>query len=148
MTASAKVALHTVRTLFIDLPYSIDTFGTHHYNRKLISIVALVAVVPKAKLDIKGPTKSWAGTGSSGKPVHRIFCSECGSPIAHDPEAAPDIIAMKAGTFDMETKKKLKPVSAHTSPTKKKKKIYHMVGNLADSLNRTRRSGRSPNYLS
>ena len=51
--------------------------------------------------------------GSSGNAVHRIFCSECGSPIAHDPDVAPDIIAMKAGTLDMEIKKKLKPVSAH-----------------------------------
>ncbi|KAK6217508.1 glutathione-dependent formaldehyde-activating enzyme [Colletotrichum tabaci] len=71
--------------------------------------VALVAVVPKDKLTINGPTKSWAGKGSSGKDVHRIFCSECGSPIAHDPDAAPEIIALKAGTLDTEIKKNLKP---------------------------------------
>jgi hypothetical protein len=81
--------------------------------------IALVAVVPKAKVEIKGPTKSWAGMGSSGKAVHRIFCSECGSPIAHDPDSAPDIIAMKAGTLDVEIKKKLKPVSAHKHAIKK-----------------------------
>ncbi|KAG0154451.1 hypothetical protein PDIDSM_19 [Penicillium digitatum] len=52
----------------------------------------------KVKLTINGPTKSWAGHGSSGLAVHRIFCSECGSPIAHDPDAAPEIIAPKAGT--------------------------------------------------
>jgi hypothetical protein len=73
--------------------------------------LALVAVVPKAKLTISGPTKSWAGKGSSGQDVHRIFCSECGSPIAHDPDAAPEIIAIKAGTLDTEIKKTLKPVS-------------------------------------
>jgi hypothetical protein len=72
--------------------------------------LALVAVVPKDKLTINGPTKSWAGKGSSGKAVHRIFCSECGSPIAHDPDAAPEIIALKAGTLDTEIKKTLKPV--------------------------------------
>jgi hypothetical protein len=66
--------------------------------------------VPKDKLTVKGPTKSWAGTGSSGKAVHRVFCSECGSPIAHDPDAAPEIIAIKAGTLDSEIKKTLKPV--------------------------------------
>lgn len=48
--------------------------------------------------------------GSSGKAVHRIFCSECGSPIAHDPESAPPIIAIKGGTLEVETKNKLKPV--------------------------------------
>lgn len=58
---------------------------------------------------MNGPTKSWAGKGSSGKAVHRIFCSECGSPIAHDPDAAPEIIALKAGTLDTEIKKKLEP---------------------------------------
>jgi hypothetical protein len=68
-------------------------------------------VVPKDKFTIKGPTKSWAGLGSSGKAVHRLFCSECGSPIAHDPDAAPEIIAIKAGTLDTEIKKTLQPVS-------------------------------------
>lgn len=72
-------------------------------------LAALVAVVPKDKLTLNGPTKSWAGKGSSGKDVHRIFCSECGSPIAHDPDAAPEIIALKAGTLDTEIKKTLKP---------------------------------------
>ena len=70
---------------------------------------ALVFVALKEKVKIEGPTKSWAGVGSSGKAVHRIFCSECGSPIAHDPEAAPPIIAMKAGTLETEQKKALKP---------------------------------------
>lgn len=73
---------------------------------------ALVTVVPKDRVTISGPTKSWPSKGSSGKPVHRIFCSQCGSPIAHDPEAAPEIIAIKAGTLDTEIKKTLKPVSS------------------------------------
>lgn len=78
-------------------------------QRQSGSTYSLVTVVPKAKVTIKGPTKSWAGKGSSGKDVHRIFCSECGSPIAHDPDAAPEIIAIKAGTLDTEIKRKLKP---------------------------------------
>lgn len=53
--------------------------------------------------------------GSSGKAVHRIFCSECGSPIAHDPDSAPEIIAIKAGTLDMAIKKTLEPVSTLSS---------------------------------
>ncbi|KAB8269256.1 Mss4-like protein [Aspergillus minisclerotigenes] len=81
-------------------------------QRQSGSTYSLVAVVPKDKLTINGPTKSYAGQGSSGKAVHRIFCSECGSPIAHDPEAAPEIIALKAGTLDVEIKKNLKPVRA------------------------------------
>ncbi|CAI6100179.1 unnamed protein product [Clonostachys chloroleuca] len=77
-------------------------------QRRLI-IPALVAVVPKDKLTINGPIKKWEGKGSSGKSVWRLFCSECGSPIAHDPDAAPEIIALKGGTLDTEIKKTLKP---------------------------------------
>lgn len=80
-------------------------------KRKLtLSRPALVAVVPKASLTINGPIKKWTGTAASGNTVDRIFCSECGSPIAHDPSAAPEIIALKAGTLDTEIKKNLKPV--------------------------------------
>ncbi|KKK16619.1 hypothetical protein P175DRAFT_0509947 [Aspergillus ochraceoroseus IBT 24754] len=78
-------------------------------QRQSGSTYSLVAVVLKEKLTLNGPTKSFAKAGSSGKDVHRIFCSECGSPIAHDPDAAPPIIALKAGTFDTELKKNLKP---------------------------------------
>ncbi|GJN70769.1 hypothetical protein PLIIFM63780_002638 [Purpureocillium lilacinum] len=78
-------------------------------QRQSGSTYSLVAVVPKAKLTINGPTKKYSSKGSSGHDVHRIFCSECGSPIAHDPDAAPEIIALKAGTFDTEIKKNLKP---------------------------------------
>jgi hypothetical protein len=67
-------------------------------------------------LTIKGTTKSYAGTGTSGHKVHRVFCPECGSPIAHDPDAAPEIIALKAGTLDTEIKKNLKPVCFSRTP--------------------------------
>ena len=77
----------------------------------LIGPIALVCVVPKDKVNFSGPIKSFAKAGSSGKDVHRLFCSECGSPIAHDPDAAPEIIAIKGGTLDSDIKKTLKPVS-------------------------------------
>ncbi|RDW64763.1 hypothetical protein BP6252_10414 [Coleophoma cylindrospora] len=101
MTASARADQHIVQ------PFPRPTF--HTQPSQLTKTTALVAVVLKDKLTIKGPTKSWAGKGSSGQAVHRIFCSECGSPIAHDPDSAPPIIAIKAGTLDTEIKKGLKP---------------------------------------
>merc|ERR1712000_653325 len=64
-------------------------------QRQSGSTYSLVAVVPKDKLTVNGPVKKYS--------------SECGSPIAHDPDAAPEIIALKAGTFDSELKKNLKP---------------------------------------
>jgi len=77
-------------------------------QRQTGSTYSLVVVVPKDKVKIEGPTKSWAGKADSGNTVHRIFCSECGSPIAHQPEGAP-ITAIKAGTLDLAIKKTLKP---------------------------------------
>ncbi|KAM0254718.1 hypothetical protein ACHAQJ_006499 [Trichoderma viride] len=78
-------------------------------QRQTGSTYSLVAVVPKASLTITGPVKTWTGKADSGNTVDRIFCSECGSPIAHDPSGAPDIIVLKAGTLDTEIKKGLKP---------------------------------------
>jgi len=77
-------------------------------QRQTGSTYSLVVVVPEDKVKISGPTKSWAGKADSGNTVHRIFCSECGSPIAHNPEAAP-IMAIKAGTLDTKIKQTLKP---------------------------------------
>ncbi|KAK8126795.1 uncharacterized protein PG998_002554 [Apiospora kogelbergensis] len=68
-------------------------------QRQSGSTYSLVVVVPKDKLKIEGTTKSFAGKGSSGQAVHRVFC----------PEPRPPIIALKGGTLSVEDKKKLKP---------------------------------------
>ncbi|KAL1899680.1 hypothetical protein Cpir12675_001260 [Ceratocystis pirilliformis] len=78
-------------------------------QRQSGSTYSLVFVCKKDKVTFNGPIKSYAGKGSSGNAVHRLFCSECGSPIAHDPDVAPEIIAMKGGSLDMELKKTLQP---------------------------------------
>lgn len=102
---------------------------------------ALVAVVPKATLTVNGPTKTYSSKGSSGHAVHRVFCGECGSPIAHDPDAAPEIIALKAGTLDTEIKKTLKPVSGRGA--------HRNCGSGgANPVRRTRRFGPSASFLS
>ncbi|KAI9822396.1 MAG: hypothetical protein M1827_000115 [Pycnora praestabilis] len=99
----------TTYTIDVEKPALVGYDHCDDCQRQSGSSYSLVAVVPKDKLTIKGPIKSYAGKGSSGHPVHRLFCSECGSPIAHDPDAAPEIIAIKAGTLDTEIKKGLKP---------------------------------------
>ncbi|KAK4109401.1 carbon-sulfur lyase-like protein [Canariomyces notabilis] len=78
-------------------------------QRQSGSTYSLVCVVPKDKLTVDGPLKKYEGTADSGNAVYRWFCSECGSPIAHEPSAAPEIIALKGGSLDMEIKKGLKP---------------------------------------
>lgn len=83
----------------------------HHHSLTLTSQnTALVCVVPKDKLTVNGPVKKWKGIAASGNAVWRWFCGDCGSPIAHDPDAAPEIIALKGGSLDTEIKKTLKPV--------------------------------------
>jgi len=96
-------------TVDVDAPLFTAYDHCDDCQRQSGSTYSLVCVVPKAKLTIEGPIKSWAGVGSSGKAVHRLFCSDCGSPVAHDPDSAPDIIAIKAGTLEMEQKRELKP---------------------------------------
>ncbi|KAK5652463.1 hypothetical protein OQA88_10507 [Cercophora sp. LCS_1] len=77
-------------------------------QRQSGSTYSLVVVVPKDTVATKGPIKKWKGIADSGNAVYRWFCSECGSPIAHEPEAAP-VIALKGGCLDSEIKKTLKP---------------------------------------
>lgn len=117
MIASVNRALPTVR---LSRHYSYVTartrgatpppFRSYQIANKF-DVTALVVVVPKDKLEVKGPVKKWKGTADSGNAVWRWFCEECGSPIAHDPDAAPEIIALKGGSLDTELKKDLKPVS-------------------------------------
>ncbi|KAH6609607.1 glutathione-dependent formaldehyde-activating enzyme [Trichoderma cornu-damae] len=96
-------------TAAVDAPLATGYDHCDDCQRQTGSTYSLIAVVPKATLTINGPVKTWTGKAASGNSVDRIFCSECGSPIAHDPQAAPDIIVLKAGTLDSEIKKTLKP---------------------------------------
>jgi hypothetical protein len=43
----------------------------------------------------------WADTGESGEPVHRYFCSRCGSPLFARPEAAPELVSVRAVSLDV-----------------------------------------------
>ena len=61
---------------------------------------SVIVAVPKGTLSIAGPLKTFSDKGSSGKSVHRNFCPDCGSPITTDVEALPDLVFIKAGTFD------------------------------------------------
>ncbi|KAL7005774.1 hypothetical protein EMMF5_004689 [Cystobasidiomycetes sp. EMM_F5] len=118
----------------IDIALEDATLGFDHCDacqRQTGSAYSLVLVCPKDKVKITGKDKDYAKPGDSGKPVHRVFCGEyaetifispstlltssltsCGSPIIHSPEAAPDIVAVKAGILDKETKQKLQASKA------------------------------------
>lgn len=49
---------------------------------------------------IDGRTKSWEKTSGSGKKITRHFCAECGSPLLTETEFSPEVVYVKAGTFD------------------------------------------------
>ena len=38
--------------------------------------------------------------GDTGKSIHRTFCPECGSSIADEADALPDVVMLGAGTLD------------------------------------------------
>ena len=68
---------------------------------------SVIVAVPKPTLSITGTLKSFTDKGESGKPVHRNFCPECGSPITTVVDAMPDLVFIKTGTLDDTSK--LKP---------------------------------------
>ena len=57
-------------------------------------------VVPKASVQMRGELRYYHGTGSSGKAVRRGFCPTCGSPVAMELDAVPDVIALYAASLD------------------------------------------------
>ena len=61
---------------------------------------SIIVVVPAPALQVTGALKTFNDTGDSGKPVHRHFCQDCGSPISTDVEAMPNLAFIKAGTLD------------------------------------------------
>ena len=60
---------------------------------------SIIVAVPAPSLQVKGTLKTFNDTGDSGKPVHRNFCPDCGSPISTDVDAMPGLF-IKAGTLD------------------------------------------------
>lgn len=56
--------------------------------------------VPKAALTITGTPKTFTKPGDSGKAMSRHFCPNCGSSIADEAEAMPDIVMVAIGTLD------------------------------------------------
>jgi len=99
----------TTYTVDADKPEIVGKDHCEDCQKQSGSAYSLVAVFHKSAVKISGPVKEYTSKGDSGKNVTRSFCSECGSPIAHDPEAAPEIIAIKVGTLDKDQKKNLKP---------------------------------------
>src|SRR5262249_17257281 len=61
---------------------------------------SVVVAIPDSSFSVTGPLKTFEDTGDSGKPVHRNFCPDCGSPITSVVDAMPGLVFIKAGTLD------------------------------------------------
>jgi hypothetical protein len=64
------------------------------------SAFSILVALPAADLSLEGELRTFAGTGDSGRSVHRKFCPECGSPVLTVSPDLPERIALKAGTLD------------------------------------------------
>jgi len=71
-----------------------------HCQKQTGTSFSIIVAVPRDALKLSGQTKSFHDTGSSGKPVMRHFCPDCGSPIFSEVSALPDRLFIKAGTLD------------------------------------------------
>jgi hypothetical protein len=64
------------------------------------SAFAIIVGVPKPALKLEGNLGRYTKAGDSGKSIHRTFCPECGSSIADEADALPDMVMLSAGTLD------------------------------------------------
>ena len=69
-------------------------------------------MLPVSDLDLVGELKIYADKETtSGKPVYRGFCPECGSPIKSDVASTEGYVFIKAGTLDQLKWPWLKPTT-------------------------------------
>lgn len=72
-----------------------------HCQKQSGSAFSMNVGVPAAEFRVDGDSIStYEDTGSSGMPVFRRFCRNCGSPIFSDVKSVPGLLFVKAGTLD------------------------------------------------
>lgn len=64
------------------------------------SAFSVVIGVAKPALKLEGRLARYSKTAESGKSIHRTFCPECGSSIADEADALPDVVMLGSGTLD------------------------------------------------
>jgi hypothetical protein len=72
-----------------------------HCQKQSGAAFSINVAVPRDSLRTEGPTlKIFDDVGDSGLPVQRLFCGNCGAPMASYPAAFPDLALIKAGTLE------------------------------------------------
>jgi hypothetical protein len=64
------------------------------------SAFSVIVAVPKQALTIEGKLATYSKAGDTGKTIERRFCPECGSSIADEASALPDVVMLSTGTLD------------------------------------------------
>ena len=83
-------------------------------QRQSGSAFSVNLTVPTSDLQLVGELKIYEDREtSSGKPVYRCFCPECGSPIKSDCASFEGYVFVKAGTLDDLTWGWLKPTAQY-----------------------------------
>lgn len=83
-------------------PLAVVACHCRNCQRQSGSALSIVVVVPRPALHVDGTLKTFEDQGTSGQPVYRRFCPDCGSPILTDTSAAEaqGLIFIKGGTAD------------------------------------------------
>ncbi len=58
------------------------------------------AIFNKDLLSVKGETKEYSYDGGSGKPIVLNFCPNCSTSLFAYPNEFPDVVVIRANTFD------------------------------------------------
>ena len=81
-------------------PQMVAVCHCSHCQKTSGSAFSVNLAMPADSVHMSGKIASYEDTGTSGKPVIRMFCSKCGSSLASDVKAFPGLLLVKAGTLD------------------------------------------------
>jgi hypothetical protein len=59
-----------------------------------------VVAVPKPTVTLTGTVSTYEGRGDTGNAVYKLFCPECGSPVAEEAAVMADVVMIPVGTLD------------------------------------------------
>jgi hypothetical protein len=57
-------------------------------------------IIKRPTITLEGETAVFEDIGSSGLPVAQPYCQRCGPPLTTEPDAAPEVMMVKAGGVD------------------------------------------------
>lgn len=71
-----------------------------HCQRQSGSVFSTNVAVLAGQFELRGKPAKFQDSGDSGRPVWRLFCEKCGSPLFTVAESIPGVVVVKVGTLD------------------------------------------------